>query len=259
MPHPKGSPLKDKVIRKMVTAACYVEIALAAGGEWSAEKLEKMIRGEDYKNYTGRYQRLFRSVVPNNQSVSYAKLRLPNKCDLLEWRDHPFWKLLSKQSLTHSDIETALMAVTSNVKHYVWVPCRKTENTTSIRRVRPLPDRESIKKIAKYRNFDALLTLVAYAREGRDSGFLQEYGMAAGESLKIFPYAIARTPHLYIRWKPLAKRLNALIWNPKRNFDMELKREFSLSQLNGEIEELVDKAREKGACFPPKELMKRIG
>ncbi|MBV2139203.1 MAG: hypothetical protein KUF79_20525 [Candidatus Thiodiazotropha sp. (ex Ctena orbiculata)] len=259
MPHPKGSPLKDKVIRKMVTAACYVEIALTAGGEWSSEKLEMMILGKDYENYTGRYQRLFRGVVPNNQSVSFAKLRLPNKCDLLEWRDHPFWKLLSNQSLTHSDIETALMTVTSNVKHYVWVPCRKNENVTSIRRIRPLPDRESIKKIAKYRNFDALLTLVAYAREGRDSGLLQEYGMAAGESLRIFPHAIARTPHIYIRWKSLAKRLNALIWNPKRNFDMEFKREFSLPLLDKKIEVLVDQARDRGTCLPPKELMKRIG
>lgn len=259
MPYPKDSPLKDKIIRKMVTAACYVEIAISAGGEWNSEKLEMMILGEDYKGYTGRYQRLFRGVVPNNQSVSYTKLRLQNKCDLQEWRDHPYWKLLSNRSLTHSDIETALMTVTSNVKHYVWMPCRKSENAPSIHRIRPLPDRESIKKIAKYRNFDALLTLIAYAREGRDSGFLQEYGMTAGESLKIFPYAIARTPHLYIRWKPLAKRLNALIWNPKRNFDFDLKREFSLSQLNEEIEDLVDKARGKGACFPPNELMKRIG
>ncbi|WP_428634733.1 hypothetical protein [Sedimenticola sp.] len=259
MPYRKRSPLKDKVIRNMVTAACYVEIALAAGGEWSSEKLEMIILGEDYKGYTGRYQRLFRGVVPNNQSVSFAKLRLQIKCDLLEWRDHPFWKLLSNRSLTHSDIETALMTVTSNVKHYVWVPCRNNENTTSIRRIRPLPDRESIKKIAKYRNFDALLTLVALAREGRDSGMLQEYGMSASESLKIFPDVIARCPHLYIRWKSLAKRLNALIWNPKRNFDIDLKREFSLSQLNETIEGLVDKARGKGACFPPKELMKRIG
>ncbi len=82
--------------------------------------------------------------------------------------------------------------------------------------------------------------------------------MSAGESLKIFPDVIARSPHLYIRWKPLAKRLNALIWNPKQNFDVELKQKFSLSLLNDEIEELVDKARCRGTCFPPKDLMKRF-
>ncbi|MES9994041.1 MAG: hypothetical protein ABW098_18985 [Candidatus Thiodiazotropha sp.] len=256
MPHKKNSPLKDKVLREMTTAACYVEIALAAGCEWNSEKLEKMIVGEKYRSYTGRYQRLLRGIVPRNQSVLYAKCRLENKCDLLEWRDHPFWKLLSNRSLTHSDIVAALMTVTSNVKLHVWMRHRQNEDATTIRRVRVLPERESIERIAKYRNFDSLLTLIAYAREGRDSGLLQEYGMSAGASLKIFPQVIARNPHLYIRWKPLAKRLNKLIWNPKRNFAVELKREFSLPQLDKEIEELVDKARKKGACFPPKELLK---
>jgi hypothetical protein len=151
------------------------------------------------------------------------------------------------------------MTVTSNVKHYIWMPFRTSGNATSTRRVRPHPDRESINRIAKYRNFDALLTLIAIAREGRDSGKLQDYGMSAGESLKIFPHTIARTPHLYIRWKPLAKRLNSLIWNPKRNFDVELKHKFSLPLLNEEIEELVEKARNRGSCHPPKELMKRFG
>lgn len=243
----------------MVAAACYVEIALAADGEWDPDELEVLIDGKGYANRTGRYRRLFRAIVPIDKSALFVKLRVQNKCDLLKWRDHPFWKLLSTRSLTHSDIERALMTVTSNVKHYVWVPYRTNENATSIRRVRPLPDRESIKKIAKYRNFDALLTLVAFAREGRDSGMLQEYGMSAGESLKIFPDVIARSPHLYIRWKPLAKRLNALIWNPKQNFDVELKREFSLPLLDKKIEKLVDQARNRGTCFPPKELMERFG
>lgn len=243
----------------MVTAACYVEIALAADGEWDPDELEVVIDGKGYANRTGRYRRLFRAIVPIDESALFVKLRLQNRCDLLKWRDHPFWKLLSTRSLTHSDIETALMTVSSNVKHYVWVPYRNNGNAPNIRRIRQLPDRESIKKIAKYRNFDALITLVALAREGRDTGMLQEYGMSAGESLKIFPYAIARTPHLYIRWKPLAKRLNALTWNPKRSFDVELKREFSLPLLDKKIEGLVDQARDRGIRFPPKELMKRFG
>ena len=242
----------------MVTAACYVEIALTAGGEWDPDQLEVLIDEKGYASHTGRYRRLFRGIVPSDQSALFVRLRLQNSCDLIKWRDHAFWKLLSNRPLTHSDIKMALMTVTSNVKHYVWLPCRNNEKATSIRRIRPLPDRESIKKIAKYRNFDALLILIAYAREGRDSGFMQEYGMTTSESLKIFPYAIARTPHLYICWKPLAKRLNALIWNPKRYFDVELKQKFSLSLLNDEIEELVDKARCRGTCFPPKDLMKRF-
>ncbi|MCU7801928.1 MAG: hypothetical protein KZQ92_07665 [Candidatus Thiodiazotropha sp. (ex Lucinoma borealis)] len=259
MAYPKDSPLKDKVIRIMVTAACYVEISIAADGEWDSDELEKVIDGKGYASYTGHYRRLFRGIVPNDQSVIFIKLKLTNECDLLKWRDHPFWKLLSNRSLTHSDIEAALMTVTSNVKHYIWMRHRQIDVLPTTRRVRVLPERESIERIAKYRNFDSLLTLVAYAREGRDSGMLQEYGISAELSLKIFPDVIARNPHLYIRWKSLAKRLNSLIWNPKRNFAVELKREFSLSQLNEEIEELVDKAREKGACFPPKELMKRFG
>ena len=199
----------------MVTAACYVEIALAAGGEWDPDKLEVLIDEKGYASHTGRYRRLFRGIVPSDQSALFVKLRLQNTCDLLKWRDHPFWKLLSNRPLTHLDIETALLTVTSNVKHYVWHRCSPPEASSTSRGVRIIPERELIERIVKYRNFDSLLTLVAYAREGRDSGLLQEYGMSSGSSLKIFPQVVARNPHLYVSWKPLAKRLNSLIWNPK--------------------------------------------
>ena len=258
MPYRKDSPLKDKVIRKMVTAACYVEIALAVGGEWDPGRLEEVIDGKAYYSFTGRYRRLFRGIVPSDRSAKDLKLQFNGKCDLLKWRDHPFWKLLSTRPLTHSDIETALSTVTSNVKHYVWMqrPPREFPNTN--RGVRTTPERESIDRIAKYRNFDSLLTLVAYAREGRDSGMLQEYGMSSGISLKIFPQVVARNPHLYVSWKPLAKRLNSLIWNPKNKFFVDLRQNFNLSLLNKEIETLVETTRNKGSCFPPKDLMKRF-
>ena len=58
MPYPANSPLKDRTIRKMVTATCYAEIALAAGSEWNSRMLEEKIEGNASWEQVGRYRRL---------------------------------------------------------------------------------------------------------------------------------------------------------------------------------------------------------
>ncbi|MES9993852.1 MAG: hypothetical protein ABW098_18030, partial [Candidatus Thiodiazotropha sp.] len=207
----------------MITAACYAEIGLAAGPEWDPGRLEELIDGKDYGEFTGRYRRLFRGIVPNNESANFFETELDYKCNIVFWRDHPFWTLLVNHPITHKDIELALMSVKSNVRRYIWGESPRRNKKTQTRGIRVIPSRESIEKIAKYKNLDSLIALVAYAREGRDSGILQEYVMSASHSLRIFPDVIARNPHLYICWKPLARRLKSLIWQPKPSFVLELK------------------------------------
>lgn len=258
MPYPKDSPLKDKTIRKMVTAACYAEIALAAGSEWDPTELERVIDGKEYGSFTGRYRRLFRGIVPKDDNANQLLVRFDNKCQISKWRDHPFWKLLSLRDLTHRDIELALLSVTSEVNHHIWMWGPTNDEMSDIRFIRGFPWREQIEDIASYRDFDALVTLVAYAREGRDSGMIQEYIKAARGCLDIFPSVVTKQPHLYICWKLLAKRLKSLLWKPKFSFVIEPDFSKDLSKLNKKVERLAKTARRKGVQLPPEEVLKQF-
>ena len=103
---------------------------------------------------------------------------------------------------------------------------------------------------------DALTALVAYAREGRDTGMLQEYTMASRSLWEIFPKALSRTPHLLVSWKRLSKRLTTLIWKPTLEYEAELHVKVESDKLRMRMQRVLKEARDKGS-FPPEDIYRR--
>jgi hypothetical protein len=261
MSYAKNSIFNDKVVRQMIGKACYTEVAMCAGGIWKPAKLEEKINGEMYLGPSGHFQRMRNGVLPSDKSAEeriHKKLDWSKrKCQIELWRDHPFWKLLSLEPLTYIDTERALMSVRGKVKHRIWYEVPSQDNSSELRYPRLKPEKEDIEKIAEYKNFDALLTLIAFAREAHGTGMLQTYTIAAHHALEIFPDVMIKHPHLYISWKLLASRLKQLIWQPEPSFIFEMRHQVSLPQLRKRINALDELARKQGTPLPPKELIDR--
>lgn len=256
MPYANGSPLKDVSIRKMIVLTCYAEIALAAN-EWSPYRLERNIDSAKSATKKQRYWRLLRGIVPQVGTVKEYERKLGDHCQILKWRDHPFWKLLKTKDLTHNDIYIALNSVRSNVYHHIWHDPPMRDRWPNHRLVREKVDKQLIQHIAKYKNFDALLTLLAFAREGRDSGMGPQFATAALHSLEIFPYVVTRHPQLYICWKLLAARLIKLIWKPNPVFTKDISFNVSVASLGKKIRPLAIDARDRGIQLPTDNFMKK--
>ncbi len=207
MPHPSDSPLKDKAVRHQVASTCYAEVAIAAGGVWIPAHLEKAVLGRDSAHQSGLFRRMSRGIVPNDTTAQRLRSSLGERCNVPKWRDHPFWKLLSKQPVGQKDIQAALLSVDVDVWQHIWddhpppylteFPYTRLETTNT-----------SIDKITECENLDSFVALVALAREARDHGMLALYFWASFQSKEVFPSAIGSTPHLYLCWKPLARRIN---------------------------------------------------
>lgn len=245
----------------MIGKACYVEVAMRAGGIWNPAKLEEEIDGNIDLEPSGRFRRMQNGVLPSDKSAERIQKKVyrgKRKCQILKWRDHPFWKLLSLQPLTYHDTEIALLSVNhGRIKRKIWLELPTQPYSLDMRYPRLKPDKEYIEKIAAFKNFDALIALVALAREGHGTGMIQTYTMAAHHCLEIFPDVMIKQPHLYICWKSLARRLIKLIWKPQVTFVIEMQQEITLPQLGKRINALDELAREQGAPLPPKEIIAR--
>lgn len=255
MPYPNHSPFKERQLRQLVTATCYAEVALAADGEWNPTALESKVEGKAYWEQSGRFRRLAKGIVPRDKTAKHLQQLSDGRCDITWWRDHPFWQLLTTRQPTHQDIYAALLSVTSNVKHYLWLNPPRPDKVIDYRLVRITPKKEDIVKIAKYKNFDALVALVAFAREGFGSGMLQESTVASIHLRKIFPEVVARTPHLYLIWPNLATRLKKIIWKAKTGFEIELKLDVSTQKIRQRVLDARDAAISRGISLPPEPVV----
>lgn len=255
--YPKDSPFHDRLIRQIVGSACFAEIALANGGLWSPAGLEEELDGRSPGEQTGRYSRMTRGVLPSRETLEELQERLGNSCQVLKLYYHPFWKLLCMQPPTQQEIERALLSITCNVRHRIWLYPPDKEDPMAVRIPRPELTVEKTEQIAKYRNFDALVALIALAREARIRGTLQTYFRNARMSLEIFPYVVTRHPELHICWYPLASRLTNLIWKPQLVFSPDMQLKTSLSELKKQIGPLARAARRKGIPLPPQQILRR--
>lgn len=259
MAYKKDSPFKDETIKHMATYACYAEIAQAAGPEWDPTKLEVKIDKGKYGSYTNCYRRLLNGIAPGDKRAEILQNKYGNKCDIKIWRDHPFWPLLKLQPLTHKEIEDALLSINSNIKHNIWVDIPDKEFIETTRFPRYEPTNVDIERIAKYKSWDALVTLVAYAREARDRSMTLIYYRSARQVRTIFPHVVTKYPQLYICWETLADRLTKIIWRPKLVFSSEPQIKVSLQDLRKEIKPLAETARKRGICLPPEEFITKHG
>lgn len=256
MPHSGNSHLNDELVRRMAVSACFAEIALAAGGEWNPSRLEEKIHNRSCGDLTNCYWRMTRGIVPNNRTVDRLENLLEQSCQLLRWRDHPFWKLLMLQPLRHQDISAALLSIRSNIKRYLWVN-PPDDGLTEGRAPRYEASKEFVDQIAMHRTFDALVALTALAREARDRGTIRPYYMCSLKSFEIFPHVVTKHPQLYISWKSLAMRLDKVIWNPKAASSYDPRPPIKRSNLSKQIKTLADAAVAKGIPLPPQETLRR--
>lgn len=256
MPYPRNSPLKDKGIRHMTVSACYAEIALAAGGEWNPSRLEELIDESKYGDRTGRYRRMARGIVPRNKTASQIRGVLGDSCDILKWRDHLFWKLLMLRPLSQNETEEVLLSIRSNVTKHIW-GSDPHDIKTQFRHARREPTRETIDAIANHRSFDALLALIAIARDARNRGILDTYYPCALTSLEVFPHVVGNTPQLYICWKAIAERLRRLVWEPNADFFIDVYADFNLHELEMEIQKVSEATMNNGVSFPPLDILER--
>lgn len=258
MPYSEDSPFKDEVIRIMAGSACYAQTAISAGNIWDFATLEEIIDGKEYPSQSGKYRRMLNGIIPGDSSILKIHDHVQDEnCDLFHWRDHAIWPLLSLNPLTAQDIETALLSVTGKIREEVFDYFELDDEPTDYRLPRFKPDKESIQRIANYKNLDALLILIAYSREADASGVLQTYAVAAHHCLKIFPVVLVHYPQLYIRRKLLTDRLNELIWKPDGNYLVEPYINTSLPKLSIKMRPLVKAALKEGFSFPPERILRK--
>ena len=254
--YPRSSVLRDKSIRKMVGSAIYVDIAIAVNKEFGTTKLENLVNGRKLGDYTGQYRKMLQGIVPDPTSCKIIQKRTKGGCDLILWRDHPLWSLISQKQSTPDLIEKTLRLVNSSVKKYIWTyPPEAGYNRKSLRMD---PSVSLIKTVAEFNNFDAFLILTAWAKEAHDHKLIRNSYQSAIHTRKLFPRVVCNTPQLFIRWPLLAEQYRKNIWTAPKSEVSEPWFSMRLDEIADEIDIEEKIARENGVNLPPKHIFRSV-
>ncbi|MES9964546.1 MAG: hypothetical protein ABW116_13505 [Candidatus Sedimenticola sp. 20ELBAFRAG] len=253
---PRKSPLSDKTIRHFAASSCLVDAAIAAEGIWSPSALENKVFGRGYSQQKGTFKRMIKGIVPNDATANRISKALNNRCDIKKWRDHPFWPLLLKRSVSDRETQAALLSIGEEVWPYVWnefrpaylADCPYSRQAFTMKR---------IDAIAEIKTMDALFSLIALGRQVREIGLEDEYIWAKYKSELMFADVIGKTPHLYICWKALAARIRTVFWDYKGVKSPSNTQMIGTNEMEAQIEQAVKSANNKGLLFPPRTLLDR--
>jgi len=229
----------------------YVETAITAGMEWDVGELERLIDGREYGDRTNRYRKMYEGTLSLNKTCRRIQKKLGGG-HLCEWKNHAYWGLLCSAKSGPEYTERALKTVKGGVQQYIWTHQREKGFEYYSARIDTTMD--VVKAVAKYHNFDALLTLTAWAREAREHNILRPNYQSASYSRKVFARAVCNTPQLFIRWPLLAYYYKHLIWSFPVTKVSEPWFLMEWDELPGEMEIEEKNARQRGIKLPPKEI-----
>jgi len=260
----ENDPLINTKIRQAVAGAIYVEIAITAGMKWEGVDIskpdeEKRKQNPDQKregDYSGKFKRIRDDGnVPALSSCKYIQKSLKGG-NIVKWRSHPIWPLLCNHLTNAEYINKALKTIESRVRLSIWdIPYDLGDKKFSPRsEISPV----AIKDVSEFRNFDALLTLTAWAKESRNGNILKSSWQCAEHLYNIFPQAICNTPHLFIRWPLLIEIYNESIWSQLESEVSYKWVKVDLSLLAQEIKKEEILARKRGIKLPPPHIVSSI-
>jgi hypothetical protein len=229
---------------------------------WNTTQLERAAYGKD-GGITHAFKTMYQGSVPGTTTCKvinkglnrYSKNRV-NRCNTYAWRNLAYWGLLNSDQPGSTYVGKALRHVNSGLKRYIWIdpPEKPAENPSS----RFDLTLDLIEAVAEHKNFHALLTLTAWAREAIDMKIHRQHYHCARYSRKIFAHAVCTTPHLFIRWPLLAERYRDLIWTPPISDVSVPWFTIKWEELLEEIEREEELAREKNLPLPPKDLFEEL-
>jgi hypothetical protein len=255
--YPVSSPLYHPYIRELVGAAVFAEIAISLQCTWEAKTMELTLDGKggvsDDLEQTGKYAQMKRGKVPSPKSCSRMQKNL-NGGHLLQWRNHPYWALLTPGPLYFEAVIEALLTVEGTINEDIWEssdPFLIDEKKSFRYDMSPT----EIEHIAEYGNFHALLVLTAMVREAKGLRYLRPAFLASKYSLDVFPKAVCTTPHLYIAWPKLFAVYSSVIWSPLECEDSIPWFEIDSAKVFREIEVLSVQARNRGIKLPPDSIV----
>jgi len=255
MSYPKNSHLHNFLIRQIVGAACYADIAIAAGEIWSTNRLEVLIDDERFESYTGIYRRMRNGSISDNKILYRIQKTLEFKT-LFTWRNHPLWPLLYDDYYHNDHILRALNSLPKNMRDSIFAEGQY--DSRGVRLARHEVTHGLIKKIVAYENLNAFVAIMAFAREARENNIHRISAFCALQIQKLFPKVVCHTPQLYIRWPQLEKQLTRTIWSfPKTKTSMPW---FSVKHNNllSEIANEEKHALANHIKLPPKHVFRTI-
>ena len=252
------SQFRYKYLRKLCGSAIYAELAIACGGVWNRTELENLIDGKQYGEYTGRYRKMCNGTIPYETNCKNIQNQLEvnqnHKCSIIKWRELPLWRLLSFLQPDTEDIKYTLLTIKGETRNYIWDVFPEEEQFKYLFSRKPY-SKNYFESVAQLNNFEALLTLTAWAREARGFKDYSSHKYCAKYSRKIFAHAVCNTPQLFIRWPILYQYYIEPIWSLYSNTDLK---ELKISEVQDEIYEEEKTARLKGVQLPPKKVFREI-
>lgn len=253
----KSSHLYYANIRQLVGPAVFAEIALALGREWDPHTIELLLDGKGKisgaPEFTGKYAQMKNGKVPSIKTCKQLQKRM--KCGhLLQWRNHPFWPLLTPGPLYFDTVIEALLSVEGRINWDIW----ESESPFHIDKRKSFRYDMSpteVGHIAEYGDFHALVVLTAMAREAKALRYLRPAFWAAKYSMDIFAQAVCKTPQLYIAWPKLFEIYSHVIWSPLECEESIPWFDIDTAKLFRKMDELAVTARKQGVKLPPDSLV----
>lgn len=207
-------------------------------------------------DYSGQFKRTRdKGQVPDPDSCRHIQKTLKGG-NVLKWRNHPYWPLLCNHLADPSHIQDALKCIHSKVRHSIWsIPF-----DTGDKRFSPRSEisSESLEDVSRFCNFDALLTLTAWAKECKNGNIHRPAWQCARTLYDVFPQAICNTPHLFIRWPLLVEIYNESLWAFPESEVSIAWLQIDLPQLAQEIRHEETLARKRGVKLPPPNIVSRL-
>ena len=254
----RNSHFKELYIRKIAGSAIVADLAVVLGGAWNLTELELLIDGNPYGDNTGKYQHISDGRLPYDISCIRIQARLLKILeydhDVLKWKLMPLWRLLYRVSPSFIHIQTALVSIQSEIKNYIWKNPLEEVDINNPFSMQPIT-LENIEAIATFNNFEALLTLTAWARATQNARKYEMHYHCAKLIRKIFAHVVCNTPQLFIRWPILLQYYIEPIWFVD---ELSARQLLNINQLESEIYQEECKAREIGIQLPSKYFFNQI-
>lgn len=264
----KNSALSEKRLRSLIGPACFVECALAAGRIWDHERLEHFARkGETLQEpiaddqvwratlETNMFRTMLLNRVPEVSTFRSMEVHLAKgRPKLEEWRGHVLWELLT-EIVSHETIMRAFNSISGKHRDCLFIDTVRGKPGDP--GLRGSADMSVMRRLYQLGSVDALVALVASAREARLMRILRPHHNAARYSRKVFPKVIARSPHLYIRWRHLALILAERVWCQPTTTESVIWFSADLKALDSEVQACALRSRNSGIQLPPEKLVKK--
>lgn len=277
--------MSDRALRALIGPSCYVECALAAlriwrtgtgrascahgavaepSGEriWQHDILERWaLRGEAFSSTadlgelwqlageTNLFRTMLEDRVPDEGTVYKMETHLrAGQANVRQWRQAPLWDLLMK-SANHAKVLAALYSMRGPHRDCLFDEVTRRPGQPALR----YDDVAITDDLCALGDLDALVALVALAREAMLSRFHRMQRQSAIGAWRIFPKVVAQVPHLYIRWRDLAALFVQRVWKPP---PPEFGRVLWFAQPLDTLErEVAHYAKQSSAPLPPERLV----